>query len=139
MPQDFGLLPNKRVWENVAYALRAVGTTKREVRKAVPEILDRVNILHRADAFPHELSGGEQQRVAIGRSLINNPPLILADEPTGNLDPNHSLDIMQLLGDLNLRGATVIVATHDITVVNKMDKRVVDLEFGRIKGAEDDA
>jgi cell division transport system ATP-binding protein len=136
VPQDFGLLPSKTVWENVAYALRAVGRTRREIRRAVPEILDRVNILHRADALPNELSGGEQQRVAIGRALINNPPLLLADEPTGNLDPTHSLEIMQLLAELNLRGATVLVATHDMTVVEKMNKRVVRLEFGRIVGQE---
>src|SRR5690349_5243264 len=106
VPQDFALLPSKTVWENVAYALRAVGRTRREIRKAVPEILDRVNILHRADALPNELSGGEQQRVAIGRALINNPPLLIADEPTGNLDPTHSLEIMKLLVELNMRGAT---------------------------------
>ena len=137
IPQDFGLLPNKNVWENVAYALRAVGRTRREVRNAVPEILERVNILHRADALPRELSGGEQQRVAIGRSLINNPPLILADEPTGNLDPGHSLEIMNLLAGLNLRGVTVLVASHDIATVKKMGKRVIELEFGRIREAQD--
>ncbi len=132
VPQDFGLLPNKRVWENVAYAMRAVGRTRREVRARVPEILDRVSIMHRADAFPHELSGGEQQRVAIGRALINNPPLLLADEPTGNLDPEHSIEIMELLGLLNLRGTTVIVASHDMPVVERMDKRIVRLECGQV-------
>lgn len=137
VPQDFGLLSNKNVWENVAYALRAVGRTRKEVRTAVPEILERVNILHRADALPRELSGGEQQRVAIGRSLINNPPLILADEPTGNLDPSHSLEIMNLLAGLNLRGVTVLVATHDMATVKKMGKRVIELEFGRIREAQD--
>jgi cell division transport system ATP-binding protein len=137
VPQDFALLQSKTVWENVAYALRAVGRTRREIRKAVPEILDRVNILHRADALPHELSGGEQQRVAIGRALINNPPLLLADEPTGNLDPTHSLEIMHLLSELNMRGATVIVATHDITVVEQLNKRVVQMEYGRIVGQEE--
>ncbi len=134
VPQDFALLSSKTVWENVAYALRAVGRTRREIRKAVPEILDRVNILHRADALPSELSGGEQQRVAIGRALINNPPLLLADEPTGNLDPTHSIEIMNLLVDLNMRGATVMVATHDMAVVEKFGKRVVQMEFGRIVG-----
>lgn len=136
VPQDFALLPNKRVWENVGYALRAVGKTRREVRRQVPEILDRVNIMHRADAYPHELSGGEQQRVAIGRALINNPALLLADEPTGNLDQAHSIEIMELLAQLNLRGTTVIVASHDLPMVERMSKRVVRLEFGRI--AEDD-
>ncbi len=132
VPQDFALLPRKRVWENVAYAMRAIGATKREVRRRVPEILEMVNIGHRADAFPHELSGGEQQRVAIGRALINNPKLLLADEPTGNLDPHHSWEIMELLLQLNLRGTTVIVATHDMMVVDKMDMRVVTLDHGKI-------
>jgi len=132
VPQDFGLLPGKKVWENVAYAMRAVGRSKREVRQLVPEILDRVNILHRADAFPGELSGGEQQRVAIGRAMINNPPLLLADEPTGNLDPEHSAEIMELLLQLNSRGTTVIVATHDMMIVERMNKRIVRMEFGRI-------
>lgn len=132
VPQDFGLLPNKRVWENVAYAMRAVGATKQEIRREVPEILERVNVLHRAEAFPHQLSGGEQQRVAIGRALINNPPLLLADEPTGNLDPDHSLEIMELLAQLNTKGATILVASHDFVVVDKMNKRVVTLEHGSI-------
>ena len=136
VPQDFGLLSNKRVWENVAYALRSIGRSRREVRAAVPEILERVNILHRADAFPDELSGGEQQRVAIGRALINNPPLLLADEPTGNLDHGHSIEIIELLAELNDKGATVIVATHDMRVVEHMDKRVIELEHGRLKGEE---
>ena len=136
VPQDFGLLSNKRVWENVAYALRSIGRSRREVRAAVPEILERVNILHRADAFPDELSGGEQQRVAIGRALVNNPPLLLADEPTGNLDHGHSIEIIELLAELNDKGATVIVATHDMRVVEHMDKRVIELEHGRLKGEE---
>jgi cell division transport system ATP-binding protein len=132
VPQDFALLPRKRVWENVAYAMRAVGNSRRTVRRRVPEILERVNVGHRADAFPNELSGGEQQRVAIGRALINNPPLILADEPTGNLDPQHSWEIMELLRSLNARGATVLVATHDMAVVERMARRIVTLEGGRI-------
>lgn len=132
VPQDFGLLPNKRVWENLGYAMRACGRTRKEVRNLVPEILERVNMLQRADAFPRELSGGEQQRVAIGRALINNPPLLLADEPTGNLDPDHSIDIMELLLQLNLRGTTVIVASHDIPIVERFGKRIVQMEHGRI-------
>lgn len=132
VPQDFALLPNKRVWENVSYAMRAVGRTRREVRKFVPKILEQVDIAHRADAFPNELSGGEQQRVAIARALINDPPVLLADEPTGNLDPVHSMEIMRLLEDLNKNGATVLVATHDLLVVEKMNKRVVHLDGGRI-------
>lgn len=132
VPQDFALLPGKRVWENVAYAMRAVGASSREVRRRVPEILERVNIGHRADAFPRELSGGEQQRVAIARALINNPILLLADEPTGNLDPEHSMEIMELLEQLNVRGTTVLVASHDMMVVERMEKRVIRLESGRL-------
>lgn len=132
VPQDYALLPRKRVWENVAYAMRAIGHTRREVRKRVPDILDQVNIGHRADAFPHQLSGGEQQRVAIGRALINNPPLLIADEPTGNLDPEHSWEIMELLKALNLRGTTVLVASHDMMVVERMGKRVVTMENGTV-------
>src|SRR5262245_27600717 len=112
--------------------MRAVGATKREVRKKVPEILERVNIGHRADAFPHELSGGEQQRVAIGRALINDPPLLIADEPTGNLDPEHSWEIMELLRQLNVNGATVIVASHDMMVVDRMNTRIVTFDHGNI-------
>lgn len=132
VPQDFALLPRKRVYENVAYAMRAIGATRREVRRRVPEILERVHIGHRADAFPHQLSGGEQQRVAIGRALINNPPLLLADEPTGNLDPAHSWEIMEILMELNRRGTTVIVATHDQLVVERMSKRVVNMQGGLV-------
>jgi cell division transport system ATP-binding protein len=132
VPQDFALLPRKRVFENVAYAMRAVGHTKREVRKRVPEILQQVHIGHRADAFPHELSGGEQQRVAIARALINDPPLLLADEPTGNLDPEHSWGIMELLKELNRNGTTIVVASHDMLVVNRMEERIVTLDNGLI-------
>ena len=132
VPQDFGLLPRKRVWENVAYAMRAVGHTRQEVRRKVPVILEQVNIGHRADAYPHQLSGGEQQRVAIARALINNPPLLVADEPTGNLDPDRSWEIMELLKSLNLKGTTILVASHDVMVIHRMDKRIVSLEEGRI-------
>jgi cell division transport system ATP-binding protein len=132
VPQDFGLLPRKRVWENLAYAMRACGRTRREVRKLVPEILERVNVLHRADAFPEELSGGEQQRVAIGRAIINNPPLLLADEPTGNLDPDHSAEVVELLMQLNLRGTTVLVATHDMPIVERYGNRVLIFDHGEI-------
>ncbi|MCW5936630.1 MAG: ATP-binding cassette domain-containing protein [Fimbriimonadaceae bacterium] len=132
VPQDFGLLPTKKVWENLGYAMRAVGKTRREVRQLVPEILERVNLLHRADAFPGQLSGGEQQRVAIGRALINNPPLLLADEPTGNLDPAQSVEITELLLQLNLRGTTVIFATHDMPIVRMVDRRTVTMEQGLI-------
>lgn len=139
VPQDFGLLPNKKVWENVGYAMRAVGRSKHEVRNEVPAILERVNILHRADAYPNELSGGEQQRVAIARALINNPPLLLADEPTGNLDPGHSDEIINILLDLNSQGTTIVVATHDIMQVERANQRVIQLAGGMIdKGDHDD-
>ena len=132
VPQDFGLLQNKKVWENVGYAMRAVGRSRRDVRKMVPDILDQVNIMHRADAYPSELSGGEQQRVAIARALINNPPVLLADEPTGNLDPGHSGEIIDILLQLNQMGTTVIVATHDMAVVEQAKGRVVHMAFGRL-------
>lgn len=132
VPQDFGLLSSKKVWENVAYAMRAVGYSRRDVRKRVPEILERVRIAHRADAYPHQLSGGEQQRVAIGRALVANPPLLLADEPTGNLDPEHSMEIMEVLMDLNRMGTTVLVATHDMMCVERMNCRVITLSDGVI-------
>lgn len=133
VPQDFALLPRKRVWENVGYAMRAIGHSRRDVRRKVPEILDRVNIGHRADAFPHELSGGEQQRVAIARALINNPPLLVADEPTGNLDPQHSWEIMELLMQLNANGTTVLVASHDMIVVERVGRRIVTMEGGKVR------
>ncbi|HEY0867249.1 MAG TPA: ATP-binding cassette domain-containing protein [Fimbriimonas sp.] len=141
VPQDFALLPRKRVWENIAYAMRAVGHSRREVRRRVPLILEQVDIGHRADAFPHELSGGEQQRVAIGRALINNPPLIIADEPTGNLDPEHSWEIMEILRRLNQNGVTVLVASHDMLVIHRMGKRIVTMENGMVVSdtAEEDA
>lgn len=132
IPQDFGLLPRKNVFENVAYAMRAVGRTKRQVRRQVPDILERVHVGQRIDAYPQELSGGEQQRVAIARALINNPPLLLADELTANLDPEHSVGIMNTLTELNQKGATVIMATHDMAMVERFPKRVVRMDFGRI-------
>jgi cell division transport system ATP-binding protein len=132
VPQDFALLPRKTVWENVAYAMRAVGHSRRDVRRRVPEILEQVNMGHRPEAFPNQLSGGEQQRVAIARALINNPPLLLADEPTGNLDPEVSMEIMELLKKLNLRGTTVLVASHDMMVIHQMAKRIVTLEAGTV-------
>ena len=132
IPQDFALLPQKKVWENVAYAMRAVGRSRRDVRQNVPDILEQVGIAHRADAYPHQLSGGEQQRVAIARALINNPPLLLADEPTGNLDPERSWEIMEVLKSLNLKGTTILVASHDMMVVERMGKRVVTMELGRV-------
>lgn len=135
VPQNYELLPNKRVFENVAYAMRAVGHSRQEVRRRVPEILQMVKIAHRADAYPDQLSGGEQQRVAIGRAIINRPPLIVADEPTGNLDPGHSGEIMEVLRELHDRGVTVLVASHDTSIIERFAKRVVTLSRGRV--AED--
>jgi cell division transport system ATP-binding protein len=130
VPQDYALLPRKTVWENVAYPMRAFGFPGREVRRKVPEILERVNIGARADAFPAQLSGGEQQRVAIARALINDPNLLLADEPTGNLDHEQSMEIMELLKALNAKGATVLVASHDEMVVQKLSRRIITLDKG---------
>lgn len=138
VPQDFALLPRKRAWENVAYAMRAVGNTRREVRKKWPPILEQVGLGHRADAYPHQLSGGEQQRIAIARALINAPRLILADEPTGNLDPRNSWEIMEILCQLNDAGVTVLVSSHDMMVVERMRARarIITLESGRIVSDE---
>jgi cell division transport system ATP-binding protein len=134
VPQDNALLPKKKVWENVAYAMRAVGHTRREVRQRVPEILDQVGIALRADALPEQLSGGEQQRVAIARALIANPPLLIADEPTGHLDPETSWEIMELLKKLNGRGTTILVASHDVSVVQRMGKRTIMMRDGKVEG-----
>lgn len=132
VPQDFGLLPRKSAWENIAYAMRAIGMSRAEVRKSVGRILENVSIGHRADSFPDQLSGGEQQRLAIARALINNPELIIADEPTGNLDPETSIGVMKVLFDLNRQGATVLVATHDAAIVGEFPARIVRLESGKI-------
>lgn len=136
VPQDFGLLNRKRAWENIGYAMRAVGKTKRDVRKGVGAILESVQIAHRADAFPNELSGGEQQRLAIARALINDPELILADEPTGNLDPENSIGVLEVLLNLNKKGATVLVATHDMNVVETFGGRIMTLDAGQIVSDE---
>lgn len=132
VPQDFALLPKKTVAENIAYASRAAGKTKRQTRRRMAFILFGIHLDHKMHSFPDELSGGEKQRVAIGRALINDPPLLLADEPTGNLDPEHSMEVMQLLMNLNERGTTVIVASHDMMVVDQLGKRVIRLDEGRI-------
>ena len=135
VPQDNALLSRKRVWENVAYAMRAVGHTRREVRHRVPEVLEQVGVAHRGDAYPDQLSGGEQQRVVIARALIANPPLILADEPTGHLDAETSWEIMDLFRKINARGTTVLIASHDLGMVERLAKRTVRLVAGRV--AED--
>jgi cell division transport system ATP-binding protein len=130
--QDFRLLPNKTVYENVAFAMQVTEAMPREVRRHVPTALALVGISKKANAYPNQLSGGEQQRVALARALVNNPPLLLADEPTGNLDPETSWEIMNLLSDINQRGTTVIVTTHEKNIVDAMKKRVIAIEKGVI-------
>jgi cell division transport system ATP-binding protein len=128
--QDFKLLPNRTAAENVAYALKVQGEPKRAIRMKVPEVLGLVGLSHKASSFPDELSGGEQQRVSIARAFVNHPPLLICDEPTGNLDPDTSVGIMQLLHRINRTGTTVLMATHDRELVDKMRKRVIALESG---------
>jgi cell division transport system ATP-binding protein len=130
--QDFKLLPNRSVYDNVAYALQVTGGTRSEIRRKVPEILRLVGLQAKIHNYPDELSGGEQQRVSIARAFVNHPPLLLADEPTGNLDPETSIGIMQLLYRINRTGTTVLVVTHDREMVDKMRRRVIALEGGRL-------
>ena len=130
--QDFRLLPNKTVGENVAFALEVIGKSRMTVSKVVPEVLDLVGLTGKADRMPHELSGGEQQRVAIARAFVNRPQVLLADEPTGNLDPDTSQDIMLLLERINRTGTTVLMATHDHSIVDSMRRRVVELDLGTV-------
>ena len=130
--QDFRLLPDRSVYDNVAFAQRVVGASKRNIPKEVSKVLHLVGLSQKYKNFPNELSGGEQQRVAIARALVNNPMIILADEPTGNLDPQNSYEIMSLLEEINRRGTTVVIVTHDREVVNRMQKRVVALQEGTI-------
>jgi cell division transport system ATP-binding protein len=132
--QDFKLLPNRTVYNNVAYALQVIGASRSEIRRMVPETLRLVGLSTKIHNYPDELSGGEQQRVSIARAFVNHPPLLLADEPTGNLDPVTSIGIMQLLYRINRTGTTVMVATHDREMVDKMRRRVVRLHEGRIVG-----
>ncbi len=130
--QDFRLLEKMTVYENVAFALKVTEHKKSYIRKNVPMMLSLVGLSRKSKMYPHQLSGGEQQRVALARALVNNPPILLADEPTGNLDPKTSLEIMRLLNEINLRGTTVVVITHDREVVDRMKKRVITLESGHI-------
>ncbi|OPL07387.1 MAG: cell division ATP-binding protein FtsE [delta proteobacterium ML8_F1] len=130
--QDFRLLPKKTVYENVAYSMEIIGARPKEVRKRVPLILSMVGLSQCTKKYPEQLSGGEQQRVSIARAMINNPPLLIADEPTGNLDPDTSWEIMRLLKQFNGNGTTVVMATHDQNIVDAMKMRVVKLENGRI-------
>lgn len=130
--QDFRLLPTKTVFDNVAFALRVLGKSEAFIHDAVPEVLGLVGLGNKANRLPHELSGGEQQRVAIARAVVNKPAILLADEPTGNLDPATSAGIMDVLRNINAAGTTVLMATHDTAIVNEMKKRVVELSDGRI-------
>ena len=130
--QDYKLLPNRTVYDNVAYALQVIGEPREEIRRKVPDIIRLVGLSTKLHNFPDELSGGEQQRVSIARAFVNHPPLLLADEPTGNLDPETSIGIMQLIYRINKTGTTVVVATHDKEMVDKMRRRVVELREGRI-------
>jgi cell division transport system ATP-binding protein len=130
--QDFKLLPNRTVYDNVAYALQVTGHSRKEIRARVPDILRLTGLSTKLHNYPDQLSGGEQQRVSIARAFVNHPPLLLADEPTGNLDPDTSIDIMRLLYRINRTGTTVLVATHDHAMVDKMRRRVLELSQGRI-------
>lgn len=130
--QDFRLIENKTVYENVAYAMEIMGCRIKDIRRRVPMILSMVGLSNKASNYPGELSGGEMQRTAIARALVNNPSILLADEPTGNLDPNNSKEIMELIKDINRRGTTVIMATHDADIVDNMRKRVIELNCGKI-------
>ena len=130
--QDFRLLPDKTVYDNVAYAMYIVRATPRHIRRQVPMVLSLVGLSGKAKMYPNELSGGEQQRVALARALVNNPSMLIADEPTGNLDPDTAWEIMNLLNEINMRGTTVVVATHAKDIVDKMKKRVIHIEKGDI-------
>lgn len=130
--QDFRLLSNKTVYENVAFAMDIIGASRKEIRRQVPNVLSLVGLSHKAKSYPSELSGGEQQRVALARALVNNPAFLIADEPTGNLNPKVAMEIMELLDNINKRGTTVIMATHAKDIVDAMKKRVIAIEDGKI-------
>jgi cell division transport system ATP-binding protein len=130
--QDFKLLPRRTAAENVAYALKVQGESRADIRRKVPEVLSMVGLSHKTNSLPEELSGGEQQRVSIARAFVNHPPLLVCDEPTGNLDPDTSVGIMQLLYRINMSGTTILMVTHDREMVDKMRKRVIQLEDGRL-------
>jgi len=130
--QDFRLLPSKTVFQNVAFTLQVIGSSRAFIRQAVPEALELVGLADKAKRFPHELSGGEQQRVAIARAIVNRPQVLLADEPTGNLDPATSVDIMMLLARINASGTTILCATHEATFVDQMQRRVIELKGGQL-------
>ena len=130
--QDYRLLPDRTVFENVAFAMQVIEAPHRKIRRQVNNVLDLVGLRHRSNAYPNELSGGEQQRIAIARAIVNDPVFVIADEPTGNLDPETSWDIMEIFKEINSAGTTIVMATHDKDVVDAMGKRVIAIEQGRI-------
>lgn len=141
--QDFKLLPNKTVYENVAFAMQVTEVSGKDIRRSVPAVLAMVGLQRKAKAYPNQLSGGEKQRTALARAIVNNPPILIADEPTGNLDPDTAWEIMNLLEDINYRGTTVVIATHAKDIVDKMQKRVITIKNGIVlrdieKGGYDD-
>ena len=134
--QDFRLLKDRNIYENIAFAQRVIGKPAKVIRESVPQMLTLVGLADKAEAFPNELSGGEQQRVSLARALVNNPPILLGDEPTGNLDPTNAWEIMMLLEDINKRGTTVVVVTHNQDIVERMQKRVITIDKGVVVSDE---
>lgn len=132
--QDFKLLPQRTVFENIAFALEIAGMTNREIKSTVPKVIELVGLTGKEKKFPHQLSGGEKQRVAIARAVVRQPKILIADEPTGNLDPKHSWDIVALLEKINRYGTTVLLTTHNVDIVNKLKRRVITIDEGRITG-----
>jgi cell division transport system ATP-binding protein len=130
--QDFKLLSNRNVFENVAFALEIVGASKKEIQKTVPKVLDIVNLSGKEKRMPLELSGGETQRVAIARAIVRQPKILIADEPTGNLDPKHAWDVIKVLEKINRFGTTVLLTTHNVSIVNRLKRRVITLEHGKV-------
>ena len=130
--QDFKLLPQRTVFENVAFALEIAGMSNREIKNTVPKVIDLVGLRGKEKQFPHQLSGGERQRVAIARAVVRQPKILIADEPTGNLDPKHSWDIVRLLEKINKYGTTVLLTTHNVEIVNRLKRRVITIEHGKI-------
>ena len=134
--QDFKLLPRRTVFENIAFGLEIAGLSDREIKNTVPKVIELVGLTGQENSFPHQLSGGERQRVAIARAIVRQPKILIADEPTGNLDPKHSWDIVRLLEKINAYGTTVILTTHNVDIVNKLKRRVISIEDGRIVSDE---
>lgn len=134
--QDFKLLPNRTVFENIAFALEIAGMTSREIKSTVPKVIDLVGLNGKEKSFPNQLSGGERQRVAIARAIVRQPKILIADEPTGNLDPKHSWEIVRLLEKVNKYGTTVLLTTHNVDIVNKLKRRVITIDHGKISSDE---